>query len=376
MLILIFMIPVNEPLIAKNALSFVSDCIKTGWISSAGSYIQRFEQEFAKFQQVKYAVTTTSGTAALHLALATLGIGKGDEVILPDHTMFACAAAIIYTGAKPIPVDVERTTWNIDVSLIEKKITKKTRAIMPVHIYGHPVDMTPLLRLAKKYELFVIEDAAESCGSEYKGKKVGSLGNINCFSFYANKIITTGEGGMITTNNKKLAQKARALKDLAHSPKKRFLHTQIGFNYRMTNMQAALGLAQLEEVETYVEKKQWMANLYNLQLKNIEGLTLPIERSWAKNVYWMYAVLVEDSFGIKRNTLQKRLREKGIDTRTFFMPIHKQPALKKIGFKDNSSYKVSEEISQKGLYLPSGLAITQEQIETVCRTIVEIKKNI
>lgn len=370
------MIPVNEPLIAKNALSFVSDCIKTGWISSVGSYIQRFEQEFAKFQEVKYAVTTTSGTASLHLALAALGIGKGDEVILPDHTMFACAAAIIYTGAKPIPVDVERTTWNIDVSLVEKKITKKTRAIMPVHIYGHPVDMTPLLRLAKKYKLFVIEDAAESCGGEYKGKKVGSLGDISCFSFYANKIITTGEGGMVTTNNKKLAQKARALKDLAHSPKKRFLHTEVGFNYRMTNMQAALGVAQLEEIKTFIEKKRWMANLYNLRLKNIEGLTLPIERPWAKNVYWMYAVLVEDSFGIQRDELQKRLKEKGIDTRTFFVPIHQQPALKKLGFKEKNSYPVSEEISKKGLYLPSGLAITEEQIKTVCKAIAKIKKSI
>lgn len=370
------MIPVNEPLIAKNAINFVSDCIKTGWISSVGSYIQRFEEEFAKFLKVKYAVTTTSGTAALHLALATLGIGKGDEVILPDHTMFACAAAIVYTGAKPIPVDVERTTWNIDVSKIEEKITKKTKAIMPVHIYGHPVDMDPLMKLAGKYKLFIIEDAAEACGAEYKSKKVGSFGHINCFSFYANKIITTGEGGIITTNNKKLAQRAKELKDLAHSPKKRFLHTKIGFNYRMTNMQAALGLAQLEEIETYIEKKRWMANLYNSQLMHIEGLTLPTEKSWAKNVYWMYALLVEDSFAIKRDELQKRLREKGIDTRTFFVPIHKQPALKKIGLKYSNSYQVSEDISKKGLYLPSGLAITKEQIETVCWAIAGIKKSI
>lgn len=370
------MIPVNEPLIAKNALAYVSDCIKTGWISSAGSYIERFEKKFAKFLGVRYAITTTSGTASLHLALATLGIGKGDEVILPDHTMFACAVSVIYTGAKPVVVDVERDTWNMNVSQIEKKITKRTKAIMPVHIYGHPVDMDPLMKLAQKYKLFIIEDAAEACGAEYKRKKVGSFGDINCFSFYANKIITTGEGGIVTTNNKKLAQKAQELKDLAHSPKKRFLHTKIGFNYRMTNMQAALGLAQLEEVEKYIEKKRWMANLYNLRLKNIEGLTLPIEKPWAKNVYWMYAVLVEDSFGITKDTLQKRLKEKGIDTRTFFVPIHQQPALKKIGLKDKNSYPVTEEISKKGLYLPSGLAITEKQITNVCNAIVEIKKSV
>lgn len=372
------MIPVNEPIIAKNALIYVSDCIKTGWISSAGSYIQSFEEQFAKFLGVKYAITTTSGTTALHLALATLNIGKGDEVILPSHTMFACAAAIAYTGAKPVLVDVEKDTWNIKVADIEKKITKKTKVIMPVHIYGHPVDMNPLIELAKKYRLAIVEDAAEAHGAEYKNKKVGSFGLISCFSFYGNKIITTGEGGMVVTNNKQLAERARRLKDLAHSQKKRFLHDEIGFNYRMTNMQAGLGLAQLEEVSSFIDKKRQMANLYSKLLSKIEGLTLPVEKKWAKNVYWMYGIIVEESFGMDRDTLQKKLNEEGVDTRTFFIPLHRQPALTNLGLfkKEQNDYPISDNIANKGLYLPSGLAITEKQIKKVALTIANIKKSL
>ncbi len=372
----ITMIPVNQPLIAKNALKYVSDCIKTGWISSAGTYITRFEEAFAKFVGIKHAITTTNGTTALHLALATLGIGPGDEVILPDHTMFACAAAVIYTGAKPIVVDVERGTGNIDTSQIEKKFTKRTKAIMPVHIYGHPADMDPIVKLSKKYKLAIVEDAAEAHGALYKGKMVGSFGTINAFSFYANKIVTTGEGGMVVTNDDKLAQKARMLKDLAHSPKRRFLHEEIGFNYRLTNLQAALGLAQLEEVNRFIQKKQWMAKLYNELLADIEGITLPAEKPWIRNVYWMYAMLIEDSFGITRDELQKRLKDADIDTRTFFIPLHRQPALIKPGHYTGreKDYPIADEISQRGMYLPSGLAITKKEIEMICYTIHEIAR--
>lgn len=345
-------------------------------MSSFGSFIKEFEEKSAHYLGVKYAITTTSGTTALHLALASLGIGKGDEVILPSHTMFACAASIIYTGAKPVLVDVEKDTWNIKVEDIEKKITKRTKAIMPVHIYGHSCDMDPILALAKQYKLYVIEDAAEAYGGEYKNKKVGTLGTIGCFSFYANKIITTGEGGMIVTNNKKIADRARQLKDLSHSPKRRFLHEEIGFNYRMTNMQAALGLAQLEEIDNFLKKKQWMAELYTRLLKNVEGLTLPVQKPWAKNVYWMYGIIVEDSFGMSRDELITSLKAKGIDTRTFFISLHRQPALLRLGlFKgQENDYSITDEISQKGLYLPSGLAITKEQIEIVCDTIKKIKE--
>lgn len=370
------MIPVNKPLIAKNALRYVSSCIRTGWISSAGTYIQTFEKNFASFVGVKHAITTTSGTAAIHLALASLGIAENDEVILPAHTMFSCAAAVIYTGARPVLVDVERDTWNMNCQTVEKKITKRTKVIMPVHIYGHPVDMDPLRSLAEKYKIQIVEDAAEACGAEYKGIRVGSIGTIGCFSFYANKIITTGEGGMMVTNDDRLAVHARTLKDLAHSHKRRFYHEEIGFNYRMTNMQAALGVAQLQEVHSYIEKKLWMANLYNKHLSHTEGLTLPVCKPWAKNVYWMYGVLVEDSFGMSRDQLQKKLREKGVETRTFFISLHRQPALRRLGYYkgEDNDYPVTDDISKRGLYLPSGLAIDEKQIMRVCRAITSLKK--
>lgn len=370
------MIPVNEPAISPNALKYVSDCVKTGWISSSGKYIEIFEKNFAKFIGTKHAITTTSGTTALHLALVSLGIKKGDEVIVPSHTMIASAAAVVYTGATPVFVDVKRDTWNIDVDNIKKHITKKTKVIMPVHIYGLPVEMNKIMSLAKKYKLFVVEDAAESLGAKYKEKMTGSIGNIGCFSFYANKIITTGEGGMVVTNSDKLARIAREYKDLAHSTKLRFLHNKIGFNYRMTNMQAALGVAQLEEVKKYIKKKQWMASIYNSKLSKIEGLTLPVKLRGSTNVYWMYGLLVEKEFGISRDQLKKILLERGIDTRTFFIPMHIQPALKNLGFTKNAKCPISEEIGKRGLYLPSGLAITKTQINTVCNTIYEIKKEI
>lgn len=370
------MIPVNEPFISKNAVKYVSDCVKTGWISSSGKYIEIFEKKFAQFIGTKHAITTTSGTTALHLALISLGIKKGDEVIIPSHTMMASAAAVVYTGATPVFVDVERNTWNMDVTKVERLITKNTKAIMPVHIYGLPVDMDPIISLAKKYKLHIIEDAAESLGAKYKNKMTGSMGTFGCFSFYANKILTTGEGGMVTTNSDKLAKIARELKDLAHSSKRRFLHNKIGYNYRMTNMQAALGVAQFEEVKDYINKKEWMASIYNNKLSKIKGLSLPVQSKDSNNVYWMYGLLVENNFGINRDQLKTKLFEKGIDTRTFFVPMHKQPALKKLGFTKNSKCPISEEIGLKGLYLPSGLAITRQQINTVCNTIYEIKKEI
>ena len=370
------MIPVNKPHISKNAVKYVTECVKTGWISSSGSYIKTFEENFAKFIGVKHAITTTSGTAALHLALLALGIKKGDEVILPSHTMIASAAAVVYTGATPVLVDVERDTWNMNVKQIESKITKRTKAIMPVHIYGLPVDMDGILKLAKKYKLYVVEDAAESLGAKYHGKITGSLGTIGCFSFYANKIVTTGEGGMVTTNSDKLAKRLRILKDLAHSTKRRFLHNEIGYNYRMTNMQAALGVAQLEEVKKYIEKKEWMASIYKQRLSKIEGISLPVQNIKTTNVYWMYGILVENNFGITRDELMKKLLEKGIETRTFFIPMHRQPALKKLGLYKGERYPVSDEIGRKGLYLPSGLAITKEEIDTICKTIETIKKEI
>ena len=362
-------VPVNQPLIAKNSLKYVKECIKSGWVSSQGKFISSFEESFAKFLQVRFATTTTSGTTALHLALASLNIGSGDEVIVPNLTIISCALAALYTGAKPVLVDVEEQTGNLDVSKIESKITKKTKAIMVVHLYGHPADMDPVLKIAKKYKLYVVEDAAQAHGATYKGKKVGSIGDVGGFSFYANKIVTSGEGGMLTTNNEKIFKRAVLLKDLAHSPKKRFFHHHIGFNFRMTNMQAALGFAQLEQVDKYIKKKRWMADLYNKLLKDQKKLELPKERDFARSVFWMYAVKVK---GIKRDFLRKKLLDFGIDTRTFFYPLHRQPVLRREIPLIDEPFPVSDDLATRGFYLPSGLAITKPQIYFVSKTIKKI----
>lgn len=367
------MIPVNSPLIAKNAKKYVLDCVNSGWVSSAGAYIEKFEEKFSEFLGVKYSVTTTNGTSALHLAIASLNIGKGDEVIVPDLTIISCALAVIYTGATPIFVDVEKTTGNIDPKKIEEKITKRTKAIMVVHLYGHPADMDPILSLAKKYNLKVIEDAAEAHGAEYKGKKVGGLGDIGCFSFYANKIITTGEGGMVVTNDKALYEKANLLKDLAHSKKRRFMHDEIGFNYRMTNMQAALGLAELEEAETYIQKKRKMAEQYIKGLKEVIEVELPKELDYAKSIYWMFPLLVSRKSPIDRNQFRSKLKELGVDTRDFFYPLHEQPILKKLGF-GKGNYPVSSDLSKRGFYIPSGLALLDKEIFYVIEVIKKVVK--
>jgi perosamine synthetase len=363
------MITVNTPLVAKNAQKYVSDCIKSGWLSSAGSYIDKFEKNFADFVKVKYAVTTTNGTASLHLAMTALEIGPGDEVIVPDLTIISCALAVIYTGAKPVLVDVEKDTGNIDPKKIEDKITKKTKAIMVVHLYGHPANMDPILSLAKKYNLKIIEDAAEAHGAEYKGKIVGGLGTVGCFSFYGNKIITTGEGGMLVTNDETLYKRAKLLKDLAHSPKRRFVHEKIGFNYRLTNIQAALGTAQLEEVSSYIEKKRNMAKLYIEGLKDIPEIELPKEMNYAKSVYWMFPILVSKNCPITRDQFREKLKNLGVDTRDFFYPLHDQPVLLNLGLFKNEKYPVTTDLSKRGFYIPSGLALTKKEITQVIKAI-------
>lgn len=361
-------IPVNEPVITTEAKQYVLEALESGWVSSAGKYIKQFEDAFARFLGVKHAVTTTSGTTALHLALAALGIGPKDEVIVPDFTMISSAYAVLYTGARPVFVDIERDTYTIDPSLIEAKITKRTKAIMPVHLYGHPADMDPILALAKKHGLAVVEDAAEAHGAEYKGRLCGSMGRINAFSFYGNKIITTGEGGMVVTDDDALAARARSLKDLSHSPAKRFVHEELGFNYRMTNLQAALGCGQMEHIDEFLAKKQWMAHAYDERLKGIRGLRLPITKDYAKNVYWMYAVLVEDDFGMTRDELRSALKERGIDTRDFFTSCSAQEVIRKL-CPSEGPFPVTEDVARRGFYLPSGLTLTEEQVDAVCSAL-------
>jgi perosamine synthetase len=367
-------IPVAEPRLGEKELEYVVNCVRTGWISSQGGYVNEFEEKFSRYCGVKYGVATSSGTTALHLALAALGIGKGDEVIIPSFTMIASANAVTYTGAKPVLVDSEPRTWNMDVDKIEEKITRKTKAIMPVHVYGHPVDMDPILDIAEDRGLYVIEDAAEAHGAEYKGRKTGSLGDVGCFSFYANKIITTGEGGMLTTNNEEIAAKAEMLRAHAFSKDKHFWHRHIGFNYRMSNLQAAVGVAQIEKIDELVNARIRNAMLYNSLLEGVKGITLPPKADWAKNVYWMYSILIEDEFGMSRDSLMAKMQKDGIETRTFFYPIHVQPVYAK--YYRGEKFPVADELSKKGVNLPSGATLREEEIAYVAQSIISARKGL
>ncbi|MBA7699627.1 GDP-perosamine synthase [subsurface metagenome] len=357
-------LPVAEPEVGDRELEYVTECITSNWISSVGKFVTQFEEEFARFCGTKYAVATSNGTVALHLALVVLGIGAGDEVIVPTLTFIATANAVTYTGARPVFVDSERYTWNIDPEKIEAAITPRTKAIIPVHLYGHPADMGPILKLAKKYHLYVIEDAAEAHGALCHGQTVGSIGDMGCFSFFGNKIITTGEGGMITTNNKEFAQKAKMLRDHGVSPDKKYWHPIIGFNYRLTNVQAAIGVAQLEKIDRLLERKREIAGLYRSLLKDVAGITQPPEASWAKNVFWMYSILVEKEYGMSRDDLIARLGDNGVDSRPVFYPIHTMPP-----YKQNLVLPVAEELASKGISLPSGIGLRDEEIERVASLI-------
>ncbi|MGQ9847800.1 MAG: LegC family aminotransferase [Bacteroidales bacterium] len=359
-------IPVSEPSITQREIAYVLDAVKSGWVSSIGKYIDEFETAFAKFCGTKYSVSVSNGTVALHLALVSLGIKEGDEVIVPDLTFIATANTVVHAGAKPVFVDVEEDTWCIDPSSIKKAITNKTRAIIPVHLYGHPADMDEILRIAKEHDLLVIEDCAEAHGAEYRGKKVGAIGDFGAFSFYGNKIITTGEGGMLTTNDTKFYERAKFLKDHAMSKEKRYFHPEVGYNYRMTNIQAALGLAQLERINKLITKKRQIFNWYKEFLGDIEGIKLNPEMKWAKSVYWMVCLVLEKDFGITRDELMLKLKEKGIDTRPFFYPMSEMPM-----YKNNSSYTnpVTKFLSEKGLNLPSGVNLIKEEVKYICNTI-------
>lgn len=365
------MIPVNEPYIGEKEFEYVNDCLKSGWISSSGKYITEFEEKWASYCGRKYGVAVCNGTVALEAAVKCLDLSPGDEVIMPSFTIISCALAVIENGCKPVLVDSDPDTWCMDVNQIEEKITSKTRAIMPVHIYGHPVDMDPLLSLAQKYNLFVIEDAAEAHGAEYKGKKCGSFGDMSCFSFYANKIITTGEGGMVLTDDEHLVNKLRSERNLAFRPEKRFYHTEFGHNYRLTNLQAAVGVAQIERIEEHIEKKRWIANCYYENLKGIEKLNLPVEKKWARNVYWMYGIVLKGSAGMNAKEMASILYEKGIETRPFFLGMHRQPILWNSLNIKSDDFKFTDYLGYYGLYLPSGLTISKESIDFISKKIVE-----
>jgi len=364
------MIPVAEPSMGEKELENLTKCIRTNWISSLGSFVNQFETEFSNYCGVKYGIATNSGTTALHLALEALGIGKGDEVIIPTFTMVATAFAVSYTGARNVFVDSEMNTWNLDLEEVREKISNKTKAIIAVHLYGHPVDMDPLLEIGEKEGIAIIEDAAEAHGAEYKGRKTGGMGRVGCFSLYGNKIITTGDGGMVVTDDPDIVEKARRLRHFYCIGDTHFYHKTIAFNYKMSNLQAAVGVAQIQRLEEFIRIRRRNASIYNDLLENIDGITLPPEAEWAKNVYWMYSVLVEDDFGISRNKMVEELEKRGIETRAFFTPMHAQPCYKEL--KDNS-FPVADELSRKGINLPSGSKLTREQIEYIVESIKSLK---
>jgi len=364
-------IPVNRPRIYPETYKQIKKVVSSGWLSSESPMVKEFEHEFSSYVGMKYGATTNSGTTALHLALLTLGVGPGDEVIVPTMTIASCYFAIWYVGAKAIPVDVDKETYTMNPDLIETVITKKTKVIMPVHLYGHPCDMDPIMRLAQKHHLYILEDAAEAHGAEYKGKKVGSFGTMSIFSFYANKIVSCGEGGILLTNNLSLYEKAKQLKNLSHNKHKRFTHDTIGFRYQMTAIQAVLGLISLSHIKESIRQKQRMANLYNKHLLNIPGIITPIQKSWAKSVYWMYAIrVIKNKFGLSRNELMKKLDARGIQTRSFFYApdtmFHKMKLYRQI------QMPVAKLLEKEGLYLPSGLGNSEDEYTHVSRALQEL----
>ncbi len=365
-------IPVSEPLLGKREKQMVEDCLRRGWISSAGQYVEAFEQAWAKYCGRKYGIAVSSGTAALQVAVGCLPLEPGDEIIVPDFTMFACAVAVVSWGAKPVLVDADPKTWCLDISQVEAKVTPRTKAIMAVHIYGHPVEMDPVVALAERYQLALIEDAAEAHGAEYKGRRCGGFGDISCFSFYANKIITTGEGGMVLTDREDYAARARLLRNLYFGTEDRFRHEDIGYNFRLTNFQAAIGLAQLETIDKRLARKRWIAKKYHERLETISGLQLPVEEPWVKNVYWMYGIVVKPETGFDGRRLAAELRNQGIETRAFFTGLHQQPALQKRGLITETFFPVSEYLSRQGLYLPSGLTLSEKQIDRVTAAVKDI----
>ena len=346
--------------------------LRSGWISGSGPHIEAFERAWAEYCGRKHGIAVANGTVALHLAIAVLDLQPGDEVIMPTFTIISCATPVVLAGARPVLVDSDPRTWTMDVNQVEAKITSRTRALMPVHIYGHPVDMEPLLALAGRDGLTVIEDAAEAHGAEYRGQRCGSFGTVSTFSFYANKLVTTGEGGMLLVDDDGLAERAARLRNLGFQPGRRFLHDELGFNYRLTNLQAALGLAQLERMDEIVARKRAIGHAYTQRLSELPGVQLQVQQPWARGVYWMFGLVLDETTRLDAATFAQRLLERGVETRPFFLGMHEQPVLRARGFFDGESYPVAERIARQGLYLPSGLALQESDIDRVCEAVREV----
>jgi perosamine synthetase len=367
------MIPVNQPVLSGNERKYLCECIDTEWISSEGPFVKRLESGMAALTGREHGIAVCNGSVALDVALAALHIGPGDEVILPAFTIISCGAAIVRAGATPVVVDAEAHTWNLDVSLVEKLLTPRTKAIMAVHIYGLPVDMDPLLKLARRHGLKVIEDAAEVIGQNYRGRPCGGFGDVSTVSFYPNKHITTGEGGMVLVNDTALADRCRSLRNLCFDKERRFMHEELGWNFRMSNMQAAVGVAQLERIEETVKQKRLIGGWYNDLLHGLPGIELPLAATdCAENIYWVYGVVLGEAVGFDAREAIKRMRAKGVDCRHFFWPMHRQPVFERMGLFAGVSCPVAERLAHRGFYLPSGLALTREQAEQSARALREI----
>ncbi len=368
-------IPVFDIEIGELEKKYVKDCLDTAWLGQ-GSYVKNFEEKFSKFVDCSHGVTTTSGTTALHLACASIGLKDGDEVLISTLTNMACAFSVDYCNAIPIPIDVDKDTWQLNPELLEKKITKKTKAIMVVHLFGHPVDMDPVTKIAKKYNLKIIEDCAEAHGVEYKNKKVGSIGDVAAFSFFSNKTITCGEGGMLTTNSKEIFEKAKNLKNLAYGKVQKFIHDDIGFNYRLPNISAAIGLAQLENIDKVFEEKDRIYNRYKKNLKDVKGIIIPKVENWAKYIMWVFNLCIDKNYSLTRDELVAKLKEKNIETRNAFVPISYQDFLiKKYKLFDKDDCPNANIIMNDGFYLPSGNIISNDDIDFICEEIIKLGKN-
>ena len=369
------LIPVNEPLLDGNEQKYLAECITTGWISSEGPFVKRFEAQFAARVDRKYGIAVSNGSGALDIAIAALGIGRGDEVILPTFTIISCAAAIVRAGATPVVVDADPVTWNMDISQIETKITPRTKAIMVVHIYGLPVDMDEISRLAAKYGLLVIEDAAEMHGQTDRDRPCGSFGDLSTFSFYANKHITTGEGGMLVTDDPEIAERCRSLRNLCFEPQQRFVHQELGWNLRMSNLHAAVGVAQLERLDEFVARKRAMGRRYTELLADIPGIELPLAQTdYAENIYWVYGIVLRAEVPFDAKVVMQKLAAGQIGTRPFFWSMHEQPIFAKMGLFAGVSCPVAERLARRGFYLPSGIALTESQIDRVSSSLRDILK--
>ncbi len=377
------MIPVNEPLLSGSEKKYLNECIETGWISSEGPFVKRFEDQLAATVGRRHGIAVCNGTAALELAVASLGLEAGDQIVMPTFTIISCASAIVRCGCVPLLVDSDPLTWNIDVKKLREKIeyeigqkgNRRIKAIMAVHIYGLPVDMAPVMELAERYGLKIIEDAAEMHGQTYSGRPCGSFGDLSVFSFYPNKHITTGEGGMVLTDNDHLAERCRSLRNLCFQPQKRFVHEELGYNFRMTNLQAALGVAQLERLNEFVVRKRRMGQRYTELLMDVAGLELmPAHTDYADNIYWVYGMVLKDDVPFDAEEAMRRLGQKGIGTRPFFWPMHEQPVFQKTGLFGEEKHTVAERLARRGFYIPSGMALTDAQIEEVAAEVKDLFK--